>query len=107
MTGPVSTTTPGMLKAAGHLANTQSVAKGGVSSVADALAALKSTWTGDASLAFDSSMKAWMDDCTFIVNKLGEMIEVMNGNRQVITAGEQDNTQIAGSIPVGPGLPGL
>jgi WXG100 family type VII secretion target len=103
----VSTTTPGMQQAAGHLANTQSVARSGVQSVGDSLSALKSTWTGDASLAFDSSMRAWMDDCQFIVNKLGEMIEVMNGNRQVITAGEQANAETASQIPVGPGLTGL
>jgi WXG100 family type VII secretion target len=103
----VSTTTPGMQQAAGHLANTQSVAKGGVQSVSDAIAALKSTWTGDASVAFDNSMKAWMDDCSIIVNKLGEMIEVMNGNRQAISAGESSNTETAGRIPVGPGLAGL
>ncbi|MEV0058111.1 WXG100 family type VII secretion target [Saccharopolyspora sp. NPDC050389] len=103
----VSTTTPGMLQAAGHLANTQSMAKGGVQSVGDALAALKSTWTGDASMAFDSSMRAWMDDCQFIVNKLGEMIEIMNGNRQAITVGEQANAETAAGIPTGPGLQGL
>lgn len=103
----VSTTTPGMQQAAGHLANTQSVAKSGVQSVGDTIAALRSTWTGDASIAFDTSMRAWMDDCRFIVNKLGEMIEVMNGNRQVISAGESSNAETAASIPVGPGLAGL
>ncbi|WP_082373264.1 WXG100 family type VII secretion target [Nocardia sp. NRRL S-836] len=103
----VSTTTPGMQAAAGHLGSTQSVAKNGVQTVSGALDTLKSTWTGDASAAFDTSMRAWMDDCTFIVNKLGEMIEVMNGNRQVITAGESSNTETASSIPVGPGLAGL
>ncbi|MGI5499187.1 WXG100 family type VII secretion target [Lentzea sp. CA-135723] len=103
----VSTTTPGMQQAAGHLANTQSTARQGVQNVGDALAALKSTWTGDASIAFDSSMKAWMDDCQVIVTKLGEMIEVMNGNRQVITAGENANTEVAAAIPTGPGLDGM
>ncbi|WP_165777681.1 WXG100 family type VII secretion target [Amycolatopsis antarctica] len=100
----VSTTTPGMQQAAGHMANTQATAKQGMSSVADSLAALKSTWTGDASIAFDNSMKLWMDDCSVIVQKLGEMIEVMHGNRQTITAGEQTNAEAAGNIPVGPGL---
>lgn len=103
----VSTTTPGMQQAAGHLGNTQNVASRGVQTVGDALAALKGTWTGDASSAFDVSMKAWMDDCQFIVKKLGEMIEVMHGNRQVITSGESNNTQVASAIPVGPGLAGL
>jgi WXG100 family type VII secretion target len=93
-----------MLQAAGHLANTQSVAKSGAQSVGDSLAALKSTWSGDASMAFDSSMQAWMNDCTIIVNKLGEMIELMNGNRQAITVGEEANTQVAANIPVGVGL---
>ncbi|MFI9005946.1 WXG100 family type VII secretion target [Actinosynnema sp. NPDC053489] len=104
---PVSTTTPGMQQAAGHMANTQSVARNGVQTVGDSLAALKLTWTGDASMAFDSSMKSWMDDCQFIVNKLGEMIELMNGNRQLINAGEDANRAVASQIPVGPGLAGL
>lgn len=103
----VSTTTPGMRQAADRLTSTQGVAKGGVQSVGDELAALKSTWTGDASMAFDSSMRAWMDDCQFIVNKLGEMIEIMNGNRQAITVGEQANVETAARIPAGPGLQGL
>jgi WXG100 family type VII secretion target len=103
----VSTTTPGMQQAARHLADTQGVARNGVTTVSDSLSALRSTWTGDASAAFDSSMRSWMDDCQFIVKKLGEMIDVMDGNRQAITAGEQDNVQQASQIPVGPGLAGL
>ncbi|WP_170156033.1 WXG100 family type VII secretion target [Umezawaea tangerina] len=103
----MSTTTPGMLAAAGHLADTQSVAKKGVATITDSLTALKSTWIGDASTAFDSAMCAWMDDCKFIVGKLGEMIDVMNGNQKVIAAGEQANTQQASRIPTGPGLAGI
>ena len=103
----VSTTTPGMLATAGHLADTQGVAKNGVATITDSLSALKSTWTGDASLAFDSAMRAWMDDCQFIVQKLGEMIDVMNGNHKVIVAGEQANTEQASHIAAGAGLEGL
>lgn len=96
-----------MLQAAGHLGSTQSVARNGMNTVSGALASLKSTWSGDASIAYDTSMKAWLDDCTLIVNKLGEMIEMMNGNRQVITAGEQANADTAARIPVGAGGGGL
>lgn len=103
----VSTTTPGMQKAASFLGETAGVAKQGVQSVGDGLAALKSTWTGDASMAFDASMQRWMNDCKFIMDKLYEMVELMNGNRQVINAGEEANAQAATNIAVGPGLSGL
>lgn len=103
----VSTTTEGMQKAASFLGETAAVAKHGVQTVDGGLTALKITWTGEASVAFDSAMRAWINDCKFIMGKLTEMIEVMNGNRQVIAAGEQANTQIAAKIPVGPGLSGL
>jgi WXG100 family type VII secretion target len=96
-----------MLQAATHLGNTQSTARSGVSQVNEELALLRGTWTGDASAAFDRSMAAWLADCQVIIQKLGEMIEVMNGNRQVITAGEASNTEAAAGIPVGPGLQGL
>lgn len=107
MSGPMSTTTPGMQQAAVHFASTHSMASSGVKGVADALAALKSTWSGEASLAFDGSMKAWMADCSFIMKRLESMIDLMHGNRKVIIEGESANTDLAKNIPVGPGLPGL
>ena len=107
MAGSVQTTTPGMHAAAGHMGDTQSSTVAGVQSVRGALDGLRASWRGSASTKFDQSMNAWMSDCDFIIRKLGEMIEVMNGNRQVITSGEENNTQMAGNIPVGPGLGGL
>ncbi|WP_405060773.1 WXG100 family type VII secretion target [Kribbella sp. NBC_01505] len=100
----VSTTTPGMAQAAGHLATTEGVATNGLNSVNDILGQLRASWTGDASGTFDSSMKAWQDDCQMIINKLREMQEVLHGNRQVITQGESQNTQVATKIPTGPGI---
>lgn len=102
--GSVSTTTPGMQQAAGHMQGTKATADSGVSSVAGALAALKATWKGEASGAFDGSMNAWLSDCRYISTKLNEMIEVMHRNRQVITSGEAYNTQAAAAIPVGHGM---
>ena len=102
--GTVSTTTPGMLQAASYFEGTQSVASGGIKTVSGELASLKSTWTGDASGAFDSSMQKWFEDCNVIINKLGEMVELMHGNRKIITEGESNNAHVAGAIPVGPGL---
>ncbi|ONI76978.1 hypothetical protein ALI144C_33195 [Actinosynnema sp. ALI-1.44] len=96
-----------MMQAAGHLANTQSEANKCKQTVLDANAALMVTWTGAASIAYNKSIDRWVEDCNFIMHKLGEMIEVMNGNRKIITAGEQSNTETASNIPVGPGLAGL
>ncbi|HEX7305453.1 WXG100 family type VII secretion target [Lentzea sp.] len=103
----MSTTTPGMQQAEGYLASTQSTATKGVSQVREMLDVLRSSWTGDASGAFAKSMDDWLTDCRFISQKLGEMVELMKGNRQAITSGESTNVERASAIPVGPGLQGL
>ena len=103
----MSTTTPGMQQAEQHLASTQTTAKNGVRRVEQNLAVLRASWTGEASGKFDESMNAWFADCSVITLKLGEMIQVMRGNRQAITSGEAQNVNVASSIPVGPGLQGL
>lgn len=102
-----STSTPGMVQAAGYLTDVFCLVRNGVTAVDDALYGLKSTWTGDASAAFDSSMQAWMDDCYFIAGKLSEMINLMHANRKVITAGEEAHVAEANNIPAGPGLVGM
>lgn len=102
--GTTSTTLPGMQKAEGAMTTAQATAKSGVSNVQGQLSALKSTWTGDSSVAFDGSMTTWINDCNIIGNKLGEMIEIMRGNRQVISAGEEVNEDIARNLPVGAGM---
>ncbi|HEX7307618.1 WXG100 family type VII secretion target [Lentzea sp.] len=100
----MSTTTPGMHRAAIYLGDTQAVARRGISHVNDALSMLRGNWTGEASASFDRSMTSWMSDCQHIIQKLGEMIQVMESNRQVITAGERANADTARGIPTGPGL---
>ena len=49
-------------------------------------------------------MNNWMDDCNYIIGRLGDMIEMLDSNRHVITSGEANNNSIAHHIPVGPGL---
>ncbi|GGU76780.1 WXG100 family type VII secretion target [Lentzea flava] len=105
--GAVSTTAEGMHKAAGFLTETASTAKGALQSVGDGLAALKATWTGQASMAFDAAVQDWMSECKVIMDKLTEMIVIMQGNQKVIVSGEESNNQIAASIATGPGLSGL
>ncbi|MET8759921.1 WXG100 family type VII secretion target [Lentzea sp. NPDC004782] len=107
MSGTSTTTTPGMHQAATYLGNTQSIARAGVNQVDQELSLLRSTWTGEASRTFHRSMDGWVSDCNYIIGKLGEMIEVMNGNRRVITNGEAYNNDLAARMPVGPGLEGL
>lgn len=99
-----STSTPGMMRAAGILANTQGVAQNGVNSVDGALATLRSTWVGQTSTSFDVAMNKWLDDCYYIIGRLGDMIEMLDQNRNVIDSGEANNLAIANHIPTGPGL---
>lgn len=99
-----STTTPGMQQAAGLMLNTQSVAKNGLQTVEGSLSTLMTSWRGEASTAFSKPMNDWVDDCSYIIGRLGDMIQLLDSNRQVITSGEANNAAVAAHIPVGPGL---
>ncbi|MFD9698136.1 WXG100 family type VII secretion target [Lentzea sp. NPDC059081] len=102
-----STTTPGMLTAAGYLTDTKGVASKGMATVHDQLAALSATWTGEAHMAFDSAMQEWFKDCKFIIDRLEDMIQLMHGNRKTIMTGEQANVDQVSQLQFGPGLAGL
>ncbi|MGM1060044.1 WXG100 family type VII secretion target [Saccharothrix sp. Mg75] len=101
MNAPISTTTPGMLRAAGYFENTQAVAQQGVQSVDDVLNLMRASWSGEAFLAYRGSMTAWFDDCKVIITSLGEMINLVHNQSVVTTRGEDGNTQIAASMPMG------
>ncbi|MFD9698167.1 WXG100 family type VII secretion target [Lentzea sp. NPDC059081] len=96
-----------MLTAAACLDETHHFVVRSMTMVGNAFATLKTTWTGEASDAFDSAMNDWIADCAFIAMKLGEMADIMNGNRQAIETGEQNNIAHACSLPTGQGLAGM
>ncbi|WP_166657976.1 WXG100 family type VII secretion target [Actinokineospora alba] len=101
----MSTTTAGMLKAAEYLEAMQANVRKGIQDVDTELAVLNAAWTGSASLQFQAAMQAWKDDCQKIHDKLGQMVDMMHGNRKSIMTTEESMTEAArGVVPVGPGL---
>ncbi|WP_367129250.1 WXG100 family type VII secretion target [Saccharothrix sp. HUAS TT1] len=104
MNAPISTTTPGMLRAAGLFQETQNLATQGVRSVEETLDVLRASWRGDAYNAYRTSMNNWFEDCSVIIKALGDMINLVQDHAVTTTRGEDSNVQIASAIPTGPGL---
>ncbi|GLY54512.1 WXG100 family type VII secretion target [Lentzea sp. NBRC 102530] len=101
MSGTVSTTTPGMHKAAEHFLSTKAFSEQSASSVHRALVDLSGTWTGNAASAFQNAVARWMADCRTINGLLGQMAADMQMNSKEIQASEDENARIATSLPVG------
>lgn len=93
-----STTLPGMQQARSAMENTISTTKTGVGNVQSAVAQLKSVWAGEAGSSFDYAMLAWVDDCGQITKALGDMVNLLQGNAQIISRGEQSNADVAAQI---------
>ena len=100
----ISTTAPGMVQAANSMENTINQTNSSVATVSGSAATLRSSWQGDAGQSFNQAMVNWEQDSQNIVKALGSMVELLNGNRQTIVAGEQENTSVASQIPTGPGM---
>lgn len=99
-----STDTQGMRTAAGYIATTASNLQGQLSTVESAVSSLRSTWAGETARTYGTAIGAWLDEGHRIINLLSQMVEVLDGNRQVITSGEASNQTIAARIPSGSGL---
>lgn len=95
MSRPMSTTTPGMMKAGASINDSHGVVSNGRQTIADNLSALFGTWRGDASMEFNKAMNAWFSDCDIILRKLDEMHGLMVGNANVISKGEEANVEYA------------
>jgi WXG100 family type VII secretion target len=103
----LSTTAEGMHSAEQRLQQTLTTTNTHMNSVRAELAYLRSTWQGTASAQFSSSMEGWEQQCNLIMRKLGEMVQLMQGNRKTITSGEDNNMNIASGMNVTAGLPGF
>jgi WXG100 family type VII secretion target len=93
----------GMHSAGLRLEQTLSVTNTHLNSVRNEIDQLRATWLGGASKKFADSMGAWETQCNEITKQLGDMVRLMQGNRNVIIQSEDTNTDIAAAA----GLPGL
>ncbi|MFI9009988.1 WXG100 family type VII secretion target [Actinosynnema sp. NPDC053489] len=107
MNAPISINSAGVLGAAGYLEEVKSTADRGIGQVRGSVEYLRTAWTGTASIAFQEAMVAWDKDCNDITKSLTVMVQLMRDHATTASRGEDANTAIAGSIPVGPGLTGL
>ncbi|MDQ2588771.1 WXG100 family type VII secretion target [Saccharothrix yanglingensis] len=104
MNAPISTTTPGLLRAAGLFQETQNFANRGTETVRGTLNVLRTTWSGEAYGAYERSMNSWFADCKQITDALGLMIDLVQQHAGTVTRGEDSNVQVAAAIPTGPDL---
>jgi WXG100 family type VII secretion target len=102
--GRTATSIEGMRQAEQSLNHTAEKIKSSLSMAEDAVAGLRATWTGDAAQRFIQGCQLWQDEGKDIVTKLIEMMNTLDRNRQIIERGEQAQTEIAQSIPVGLGI---
>ncbi|MDR6593454.1 WXG100 family type VII secretion target [Saccharothrix longispora] len=104
MNAPISTTTPGLTRAAGLLQETHGFTTRGSQAVADTVNVLRVSWTGEAFNIYERSMQAWFQDCKAITDALASMILLVQEHATTATRGEDNNVQLAASIPTGPDL---
>lgn len=98
MTQPgVSVTTPGMQQAASQFEQASSTATSQLTSVANQMAVLGSTWTGPAATKFGQAMNDWTADFRVIIDQLNNMIEVMGSNAKTYEAAEDTAVSTAGT----------
>jgi WXG100 family type VII secretion target len=94
----IQTTTPGMQQSSSVMETTRGNINSDRSQVSSALSTLASTWRGDASSAFAKACQPWFDDVDRIMQKLQEMADLLDGNRQLITRTEDDATSTANTM---------
>jgi WXG100 family type VII secretion target len=85
----VSVTTPAMQQACSLFETTASTMTQQMQSVNDCQSVLQSSWTGDASLRFNSAMNEWEQEFDVIIKELVKMIGVMGGAAKVYAQNEE------------------
>lgn len=107
VSGNVSVTTPGMLRACSAFEAASTSATSQLRSVNENQAALQASWRGDASNRFSQAMNDWEGQFQIIVKELNHMIEVMGGNAKTYAQSEEMAANIAAQWSMADGLPGL
>ncbi|GAA2564455.1 hypothetical protein GCM10010435_41040 [Winogradskya consettensis] len=94
----VSTTTPGMHAAATKLDGTVESYINQLRTVNQEMAALQTSWTGDASTRFNTAMDSWEAGFQRVINALIGLSESMGVNVKLYTQQEEEASQIAGDF---------
>ncbi|WP_433870169.1 WXG100 family type VII secretion target [Saccharopolyspora sp. CA-218241] len=110
MTGqqPVQTASAGMQQAAQRFDSTAGEFNRDLQNVMSTISTLRSTWTGEASVAFNRAMDDWGRAFNVIIASLNDLSTNMVGNRSSYESTEADNVGAAGSAGnTIPSLPGV
>lgn len=94
----VTTTEEGMRAAAAEFGNKTSTFNGYLGSVNQEMAALQASWTGDASIRFNTAMDEWEQNFLKVINELILMTEALGGTIKDYSATEDANASIAQSF---------
>ncbi len=101
----VSTTEPGMQRAAQEFSDKATVFTGSLQSVNSQMASLQATWTGQASMGFNQAMDSWEASFQRVINELITMLDVMGVTTKGYIAAEDTASSAAASF--GAALPGV
>lgn len=94
----VRTTEEGMQVAEAQFADKSSRFSSDLSSVESQIAALSSTWQGQASASFQGAMDIWSQQFQKIIAQLIRMREMMGGNRNEYVSTEEGNVSAANAF---------
>jgi len=94
----ISTTTPGMQAAASRFEDTITDFNGYLAEVNQQMLVLQATWTGQASVAFNSAMDRWEQNFRTVINELAGMAESMGVNTKLYIEQEEANSAIANNF---------
>jgi WXG100 family type VII secretion target len=101
----VSTTEPGMQRAAQEFSDKATLFTGDLRAVNGQMAILLASWTGDASRSFNQAMDNWENSFQQVINELLKMLEVMGVTTKGYQTAESDAASVAQSF--GAALPGF
>ncbi|WP_433794795.1 WXG100 family type VII secretion target [Actinoplanes sp. CA-252034] len=101
----VSTTEPGMQRAAQEFSDKATLFTGDLRAVNGQMAILLASWTGDASRGFNQAMDNWERSFQQVINELLKMLEVMGVTTKGYQAAEDEAASVAQSF--GAALPGF
>lgn len=94
----VGTTQEGMRSARIEFEGKSSLFSDQLKSVNGQMAALQSTWQGNASLNFNQAMDNWESGLTRVITALNSMIESLGGNAQLYSEQEDQAAAYANSF---------